>query len=716
MEVELGARRYDITSRSLVMGILNRTPDSFFDQGGYYRFDDFLQKAEQLVVDGADLLDVGGVKAGPGDEVSEAEELDRVVPAIEALRARFDVPVSVDTWRASVAKAAFAVGAVVGNDISGFADPEYLTVAAAAGASVVATHIRFGPAFPTRTRVRRLVGDGRGVPAPSGRRVPRRPASPASGSSSTPASISARRGTVARAAARVRALAALGYPVLLSASNKRSSACCSTSTSDERREATSPRTRSASRSAVASCEPTTCAALDARPMCSPRVLEAACRDGCHLPAAGADPALLRRRRQRARRTQLVGDDDRVAGRRRHQPTRRTRSAPHRRRGPHAAFLTTERVVVGRHIEQFTRQDDVAPLVDYLADPLDTTELVLVGRRHRAQGARRGREEDRPTPSTTDPAPREREGVARGAVQGGRRQARSPARELVVERLGEDLGRLPALLDGLEATYGPGAGSSADDVEPFLGEAGGFRRGSSPTRSIGRHRGRARSPAPHDGRRRAPSASDHGDAVTATTAACCDCRAATSPTRSRRPRCSGCKGSTFPATQGARSGAASRSAGCGEGVRAAGRRRSRHAGRVGWPDDLVLEVLVARLSRLGGAGGRRPARTARRPSFFMRRRLAPGGLVLVDDPLGGGLVESLLSQLPRGVGVLAGAPASGTAALTRVFSSDRTALLRSARFTFWRLRFFWLLMFATEIPSIEPVEATSDRPNVPSQPR
>ncbi len=91
MEVELGDRRYDITTRSLVMGILNRTPDSFFDQGGYYEFDDFLQKAEQLVVDGADILDVGGVKAGPGDEVSEAEELDRVVPAIEALCSRFDV-------------------------------------------------------------------------------------------------------------------------------------------------------------------------------------------------------------------------------------------------------------------------------------------------------------------------------------------------------------------------------------------------------------------------------------------------------------------------------------------------------------------------------------------------------------------------------------------------------------------------------------------------
>ena len=75
------------------MGILNRTPDSFFDGAQYFDFDGFLAKAEQLVDDGADFLDVGGVKAGPGPEVgTEAEELERVVPAVEALRARFDVP------------------------------------------------------------------------------------------------------------------------------------------------------------------------------------------------------------------------------------------------------------------------------------------------------------------------------------------------------------------------------------------------------------------------------------------------------------------------------------------------------------------------------------------------------------------------------------------------------------------------------------------------
>lgn len=148
MFLDLGATRFDITHRAVVMGILNRTPDSFYDQGSYFAFDDFLRKAEQLVIDGADFLDVGGVKAGPGDEVTEAEELERVVPAIEALRTRFDLPLSVDTWRASVAEACFAAGACVGNDISGFADPDYLGVCAAAGASVVATHIRLAPRVP----------------------------------------------------------------------------------------------------------------------------------------------------------------------------------------------------------------------------------------------------------------------------------------------------------------------------------------------------------------------------------------------------------------------------------------------------------------------------------------------------------------------------------------------------------------------------------------
>jgi dihydropteroate synthase len=148
MRLEVGEHHFDISTEAVVVGILNRTPDSFFDQGTYFGFEEFLRKADRVVADGADLLDVGGVKAGPGPDVDEQEELDRVIPAIEALQARFDVPLCIDTWRASVARASFAAGAVVGNDISGFADPDYLAVCAEAGASVVATHIRLRPRVP----------------------------------------------------------------------------------------------------------------------------------------------------------------------------------------------------------------------------------------------------------------------------------------------------------------------------------------------------------------------------------------------------------------------------------------------------------------------------------------------------------------------------------------------------------------------------------------
>ena len=144
----LGTEVHDLTTRTLVMGILNRTPDSFYDHGATFELDSLLRRAEVLVEQGADILDVGGVKAGPGPAVDEAEELDRVVSPIEALHHRFDVAISCDTWRASVLDAACGVGAVVGNDISGFGDPAYLDVAARHGASVVATHIRLEPRVP----------------------------------------------------------------------------------------------------------------------------------------------------------------------------------------------------------------------------------------------------------------------------------------------------------------------------------------------------------------------------------------------------------------------------------------------------------------------------------------------------------------------------------------------------------------------------------------
>jgi dihydropteroate synthase len=148
VRLALGSRIYDLTTRALVMGIVNRTTDSFFDRGAFFELDAALRRVDALVGDGADIIDIGGVKAGPGPEVTEHEELDRVLPAIEQVHARFDVPISVDTWRASVAAAAYGAGAVIGNDISGFADPDYLAVSAAAGAAVVATHIRLRPRVP----------------------------------------------------------------------------------------------------------------------------------------------------------------------------------------------------------------------------------------------------------------------------------------------------------------------------------------------------------------------------------------------------------------------------------------------------------------------------------------------------------------------------------------------------------------------------------------
>ncbi len=143
--LRLGSRRYDLTHRALVMGILNRTPDSFYDKGATFELDALWPRAEQLVADGADILDVGGVKAGPGPEVSEAEELERVVPVVAGLVARFETPVSVDTWRTAVARASYRAGAVMGNDISGLADPDYALAAAEHGGAVVITHIRLAP-------------------------------------------------------------------------------------------------------------------------------------------------------------------------------------------------------------------------------------------------------------------------------------------------------------------------------------------------------------------------------------------------------------------------------------------------------------------------------------------------------------------------------------------------------------------------------------------
>ncbi len=218
----LGDRVHDLDTRTLVMGILNRTPDSFYDHGATFALDACLRRADEIVTEGADIVDVGGVKAGPGDEVSEEEELDRVVGPIEALHDRFDVAISCDTWRAGVLDAACTAGAVVGNDISGFGDADYLRVAAKHGASVVATHIRLKPRVADpEPHYDDLLGD---VTAFLLDRAAR-----AQAAGLGPEQISLDGGldlgkTPAQSAVLLResdALASHGYALLLSASNKR---------------------------------------------------------------------------------------------------------------------------------------------------------------------------------------------------------------------------------------------------------------------------------------------------------------------------------------------------------------------------------------------------------------------------------------------------------------------------------------------------------------
>lgn len=131
-------------SRVLVMGIVNTTPDSFSDGGEAFALDDALRRAEKLVDEGADILDIGGESTRPGSErISADEEIGRVVPVIESIASQFNTPISVDTSKAAVAKAALESGAEIVNDISGLRfDPTVADVAAAKGAGLVLMHSR----------------------------------------------------------------------------------------------------------------------------------------------------------------------------------------------------------------------------------------------------------------------------------------------------------------------------------------------------------------------------------------------------------------------------------------------------------------------------------------------------------------------------------------------------------------------------------------------
>ena len=141
-------RTLPIGQRTLIMGILNVTPDSFSDGGQFFSLDSALAHAEQMVSEGADIIDVGGESTRPGGEpVSVEDEIKRVVPVIEALVARTDTPLSVDTTKSEVARAALDAGAAIVNDISALRFDFYVADAVArAGAGLVLMHSRGTPA------------------------------------------------------------------------------------------------------------------------------------------------------------------------------------------------------------------------------------------------------------------------------------------------------------------------------------------------------------------------------------------------------------------------------------------------------------------------------------------------------------------------------------------------------------------------------------------
>lgn len=131
--------------RVRIMGILNITPDSFYDRGRYGTPDVAVARALEMAGEGADIIDVGGERAGPGPEVTAESEKRRVIPLVEAIRRRIDLPVSVDTWKPAVAAAAMDAGASIINSIGGFDDPAMREVAARTGAAVVVMHIQGQP-------------------------------------------------------------------------------------------------------------------------------------------------------------------------------------------------------------------------------------------------------------------------------------------------------------------------------------------------------------------------------------------------------------------------------------------------------------------------------------------------------------------------------------------------------------------------------------------
>jgi dihydropteroate synthase len=141
----IGARTFDFSSSVAVMAVVNRTPDSFYDRGRTFGLEHAVAACEAAVAAGADWVDIGGVPFAPGPPLSAADELDRVLPVVTAVRERFDVVISVDTFLPEVARACIAAGADVINDTTGLFHPGIVPVVADSDATLVITHSLAAP-------------------------------------------------------------------------------------------------------------------------------------------------------------------------------------------------------------------------------------------------------------------------------------------------------------------------------------------------------------------------------------------------------------------------------------------------------------------------------------------------------------------------------------------------------------------------------------------
>ena len=142
--MRIGSRDFATTGHTYIMGILNVTPDSFSDGGKFNQIDAALKHAEEMIRDGADVIDIGGESTRPGyTKISDEEETGRVVPVIEAVKKEFEIPISVDTYKSGVAEAAAQAGADLINDIWGLKyDPHMAEVIAKSGLACCLMHNR----------------------------------------------------------------------------------------------------------------------------------------------------------------------------------------------------------------------------------------------------------------------------------------------------------------------------------------------------------------------------------------------------------------------------------------------------------------------------------------------------------------------------------------------------------------------------------------------